>query len=311
MDDIKDLIIIGGAAAGVTAAIYAARRKLNFLIVSGDIGGEVLLCGEVENYPGILKTNGVDMTKRYKEQLDHYNVQQELETWVKAIKKEDNIITLIAEKNGETLTYRTKSVIITTGVKPRHLEVPGEEEFYQKGVTYCTVCDGPLFKGKTTATIGTGNSALESALMMSEIAEKHYVLLKYEDFKGETIMADKLRTKNNVEIIPQAITSAITGDGMVNGLDYTDKDGNTKHLDVQGVFVHIGMNPQSEFETNIEIKKDPSGKIIVDQRCHTNIPGVFAAGDVTNIPFQQIVIASGQGATAALAAIEYINTLKN
>ncbi len=308
MQKVRDLIIIGGAAAGVAAAIYAARRKLDFLIVSGDIGGEVLLSGEIENYPGILKTNGVDMTQRYTSQLDHYEVERELDTWVTDVQKKGNIVEVTAKKGDEEKTYQAKTVIITSGVKPRHLNIPGEEEFYQKGVTYCTVCDGPLFRNKTTATIGTGNSAIESALMMAEISAKHYVLLKYEDFKGETIMADKLKTKENVEILPQAMTTKITGEKMVNGLDYTDKNGDTQHLDLQGIFVHIGMTPQSQFATHLD--HDPSGKFIVNQLCSTNVPGIFAAGDVTNIPFQQIAIASGQGATAALAAIEYINKWK-
>lgn len=301
----KDLIIIGGSAAGVAAAIYAARRKLDFMIISGDIGGEVLLSGEIENYPGILKTDGVDMTKRYVEQLNYYNVERTLETWVTAIEKKDNHVEISAKKGNENIIYQTKAAIITTGVKPRHLNVPGEETFYQKGVTYCTVCDGPLFKNKITATIGSGNSALESALMMAEIAKKHYVLLKYDDFKGETIMADKLKSKPNVELLPHAITTTITGEKTVNGLDYIDAQGETQHLEVQGIFVHVGMTPQSQFAMHLD--HEPSGKIIVDQLCRTNVPGIFAAGDVTNIPFQQIVIASGQGATAALAAIEYIN----
>lgn len=305
MSQPRDLIIIGGAAAGVAAAIYAARRKLNFLIISGDIGGEVLLSGEIENYPGILKTDGVDMTQRYQSQLDHYEVEQDLDTWVTDIQKKENLVEVTAKHRDEIKTYQAKAVIITTGVKPRHLEVPGETEFYQKGVTYCTVCDGPLFKNKTTATIGTGNSAIESALMMAEISAKHYVLLKYPDFKGETIMADKLKAKENVVILPEAMTTAITGENMVKGLDYTDKSGATQHIELQGVFVHIGMTPQSSFATHLD--HEPSGEFIVDQLCRTSVPGIFAAGDVTNIPFQQIAIASGQGATAALAAIEYLN----
>ncbi len=305
MAKVRDLIIIGGAAAGVAAAIYAARRKLDFLIVSGDIGGEVLLSGEIENYPGILKTDGVDMTQRYVRQLDHYEVERELDTWVTNLEKKGNLIKVNAKKGEEEKTYQAKTVIITSGVKPRHLNVPGEEEYAKKGVTYCTVCDGPLFKNKTTATIGTGNSAIESALMMAEISAKHYVLLKYDEFRGETIMVEKLKAKENIVILPQAITTKITGENMVNGLDYTDKNGETQHLELQGVFIHIGMTPQSQFATHLD--HTPSGEFIVNQLCATNVPGIFAAGDVTNIPFQQIAIASGQGATAALAAIEYLN----
>ncbi len=305
MKNIKDLIIIGGSAAGVAAAIYAARRALNFVILTGDIGGEVLLSGEIENYPAIVHTDGVEMTKRYTEQLDYYNVERELETFVEHIEKDGSLVRVHATYRGEKKEYYGKAVIIATGVKPRHLEIKGEKELYQKGVTYCTVCDGPLFKKKITATIGTGNSALESALMMADIATQHYVLIKYKEFRGDTILINKLKAKSNVIIIPEATTTEIIGDTKVQQLIYTNAHNESHTIDVQGIFVHIGMTPQSSFASLIE--KTPSGNIIADRLCRTNIEGVFAAGDVTDIPYQQIVIASGQGATAALAAIEYIN----
>lgn len=300
-----DLIIIGGSAAGVSAAIYAARRKLNFIMVTGDIGGEVLLSGEIENYPGFLHTDGVELTQKYTEQLDYYEVQRETETWVDGISREKNEIVLSATYRGEKKEFRAKAVIIATGVKPRHLEVPGEKEFYQKGVTYCTVCDGPLFKNKITATVGTGNSALESGLMMAGISKHHYMLLKYDEFKGEQVLIDKIRALPNVTILPNALTTEIKGETTVKQLIYKNTEGETKSLDVQGIFVHIGMVPQTAWATGIET--DNTKKIIVGKFGNTTMPGVFAAGDVTDTPYQQIVIAAGAGATAALAAIDYIN----
>lgn len=305
----KDLIIIGGSAAGVSAAIYAARRKLDFTLVSGDIGGEVLLCGEVENYPGIPYTTGVELTEKFKEQLKKYDVVTDLDTYVTAISPNGKAWTVTATHEGTEKTYETKAIIIASGVKPRHLGIPGETEFYQKGVTYCTVCDGPLFKNKVTATVGTGNSALESALMMASISKQHYVLAKYPEFKGEQILIDKLIACENVTILYESLATGITGEKFVQALTYTDKAGVAQTLDVQGVFVHIGNTPQSSFVG--ALPKDPSGKIKVDKLCATDWPGVFSAGDVTNTPYQQIVIAAGLGATAALSAIDYINRFKN
>ncbi len=186
-----------------------------------------------------------------------------------------------------------------------------------KGVTYCTVCDGPLFREKTTATIGAGNAAIESALMMSSISKKVYLITKYADTKetlggfprAETILVDKVKELENVEIIYSADTKEILGDGLVSGLKYTDTEsGEEKELEVQGVMVHIGMIPNSNFVTCG--KKDKAGQIEVDTRCKTNCPGIFAAGDVTDVPFKQIAIAAGHGVTAALSAIEYINLWK-
>ncbi len=304
-----DLIIIGGSAAGVSAAIYAARRKLNFVLVSGDIGGEVLLCGEVENYPGIPYTTGVELAQKYQEQLEKYEVKTDLNTYVYEIIANGKTWIVKAKHGEEEKEYATKAIIIASGVKPRHLDVPGENEFYQKGVTYCTVCDGPLFKNKVTATIGTGNSALESALMMSQIAKQHYILTKYPEFKGEQVLIDKLKACENVTILYEAMTTKIEGEKNVKSLSYKDKEGAEHTIEVNGVFIHIGNNPQSNFVGSLP--KEANGKIIVDKMCATQWPGVFSAGDVTNTPYQQIIIASGLGATAALSAIDYINRFED
>ncbi len=310
-----DLVIIGAAAAGSAASIYAARRNLDFVVVAKDIGGEVALSGDVGNWPGTIKTTGFELSQNFHKHLQSYDVPIEEGWMVKEVKQEKNHHIVMAENSsGEKKEYQTKSVIIASGIHPRHLEIPGEEEHKGKGVTYCTVCDGPLFKGKTTVTIGAGNAGLESALMMSEIAEKVYLVTKYSDDKknnggfpkGENILVDKVKNAKNIEIVYNANTKEILGDGMVTGMKYLDTTTDEeKQLKVDGVMVHIGMTPNSSFVTCG--KKNQFGEIEVDIRCNTDCPGVFAAGDVTNIPYKQIAIAAGHGVTAALSAIEYIN----
>jgi NADH-dependent peroxiredoxin subunit F len=201
-----------------------------------------------------------------------------------------------------------KAVIVATGVHPRELGVPGEKEYRLKGVSYCTVCDGPLFAGKTTVTIGGGNSALESALMLADIASQVYVINKNAQFKGEQVLIDNLATKKNVTVISEARTTDFFGDTFARGLHYTDTEGASHELKFDGAFVHIGQAPNSSIVPP-EVKKNPFGEIEVDLGCATSVPGIFAAGDVTNIPHKQIVIAAGMGATAALSAVQYINRL--
>lgn len=308
-----DLIIIGAAAAGSSAAIYSARRKLNFKIVTDDIGGEVALSGVVNNWPGILEIQGYELAQKFNEHVKSYGVEIDQGFRVEKITSEKNFHTVFAKNaSGEERQYQTKTVIIATGIHPRHLGVTGENEFNRKGVTYCTVCDGPLFKNKITTTIGSGNSALESALMMAGIAKKVYLLSKFANTpetnfgfpKGENILIDKVKTLPNVEIIYGAVTTEIIGEKNVTGIKYKGVDGKENLLETQGVMVHIGQTPNSQFT---DVEKNTMKEIKVDAKCRTNIPGIFAAGDVTDVAYKQIGISAGQGITAALAAIEYLN----
>jgi alkyl hydroperoxide reductase subunit AhpF len=312
-----DLIIIGGAAASASAAIYSARRMLKFKIVTENTGGEVALSGIVNNWPGIIEIQGFELAKKFNEHVKSYGVEIDEGFRVEKITQEKNYHIITAKNaSGEEKMYETKAVIIATGIHPRRLGVPGEEQFYQKGVTYCTVCDGPLFKNKITTTIGSGNAALESALMMSNIGRKVYLISKYPNTKeanfgfpkGENILVEKVKQIQNIEIIYSAMTKEIIGDKTVKGVQYTDEAGVEKTVEVQGVMVHAGQIPNSQFIDNVE--KSKTGEIMVDMKCKTNVPGIFAAGDVTNIPYKQIGIAAGQGIIAALAAIEYINRWK-
>lgn len=301
-----DLVIIGASAAGLSASVYAARHRLNFKIISADIGGEVATSGEIENWPGIIHTDGLDLADKFKKHAKANNVVIEDGKWVSEIKKEENIF-LVSGKNpdGSLFEEKAKTVLVATGVHSRELNIIGEKEFRNKGVSYCTVCDGPLFSGQVVATIGAGNAALESALMLSGIASKVYLINKYPAFKGEDVLISKVKFASNIEIIYEAMTSAILGDNFVNALEYKNKAGETQKIDVKGVFVHIGQLPNSSLVGGIEL--DETKQIKVNLRGETNIAGLFAAGDVTNIPYKQIVIAAGQGVTALLSAVDYLN----
>jgi len=311
-----DLLIIGASAAGCSASIYASRRKLNFKIVTDNIGGEVALSGEVNNWPGIINIQGFELAKNFATHAKSYGAEID-EGWrADNIKKMDNFFEIICKNAvGEEKIYQAKSIIATTGIHPRHLKIPGEEQFSRKGVTYCTVCDGPLFKNKITATIGGGNSALESAIMMSNIAKKVYLLTiepntaekKFGFPTGDEILIEKVKALPNVEVQYDVNTYEIFGENIVQGLRYRDLAGEHE-LAVQGIMIHVGMIPNSQFLTGVD--KDQFGQIIIDQKCQTSVPGIFAAGDVTNIPYKQIGVAAGQGITAALAAIEYVNKWK-
>lgn len=303
-----DLVIVGGSAAGAAAAVYSARRKLNFKVVAIDLGGEVATSGDVDNYPGITHTTGVELAQMFQAHMKANEAPIDEGVAVTKIEKIEDGFRVHGMYGSEPRVYEAKSAIIATGAHPRHLQVPGEKELYQRGVTYCTVCDGPLYRNKTTVTIGTGNSALESALMMGEIAKKHYVLTKYPEFKGEAVLIEKVIAHPNIEIIYEGMTQTIKGEKMVEAITYKDKTGAEQQLDVQGVFVHIGLTPQSGFIDFID--KTPNGNIVIDRLARTNVPGIFAAGDVTDIPYMQIGIATGMGITAALTAISYLNSLK-
>jgi alkyl hydroperoxide reductase subunit AhpF len=278
--------------------------------LSKDLGGEMALSGIVENYPGIPETNGVELTKKFEEHAKKYDIEIKLYYAVKSLKEKDGYFEIEAEsENGQKEIFQGKALIIATGSSPKNLNIPGEKEFYHKGLSYCTVCDGPLFKGKTVAIIGGGNSALEAGLMMADLSPKVYLINKNEDFRGDEILKKKIKEKKNVEIINLALTQEIFGDEFVKGLKYLDlKTNEIKTLNVDGIFVHIGLKPNTDFVPDEWGIKNTYGEIVVNKLCQTAKQGVFAAGDVTDIPYKQIGIAVGQGIISALEVMRYLSS---
>jgi alkyl hydroperoxide reductase subunit F len=323
-----DLLIIGGSAAATAAGIYGIRRGLNLKIITKDFGGEVITSGEIGNWPGDGITDGIALSDKFKKHLQHYKVDIEEGVEVEKItKQEDGSFCVSTKKAGSSgmagekmpdgkegalrCDYVAKAVIVATGVHPRELGIPGEKEFRNKGVSYCSTCDMPLFTGRTVTVVGGGNSALESALMGVDIAQKVYVINKNATFKGDDVLIKKLTSqpKDKVEIIYEAGTKEVVGDKFVTGLKYTDKAGQEHEVKTDGILVHIGMVPNSGIVPE-NVEKNAFGEIKVNVRCETNIPGLYAAGDVSDVPFKQIVIAAGQGCTATLSAVQYLNQVK-
>lgn len=302
-----DLIIIGGSAAGASASIYAARRGLNFAVITKEFGGEVALSGDVDNWLGIKHTTGIELADMFTEHMKSYHPKLIEGFLVTALaKRADGTFAVTTD---DAMVHEAKSLLVATGVHSRELGIPGEKEYRLKGVSYCTVCDGPVFTGKKTVTIGGGNSALESALMMADIASHVTVINKNAGFKGEKVLMDNLLKKKNVDIVSEAMTTEITGDGkFARGLKYTTKDGVEHEIPMDGAFVHIGQIPNTQM-LPADIGKDEFGYIKTGIDGATNVPGLFAAGDVTNGAHKQIIIAAGQGAAACLSAVQYINRL--
>lgn len=320
----RDLLIIGGSAAATAAAVYAARREVNVVIVAQDWGGEVASSGTIGNYPGFVETNGIELADTFKKQVDANNVPVELGVTVtQIVKNGEGDFTVNAQKDDTDVTYRARAVLVATGVHPRQLNADGEKNLRQKGVTYCTTCDGPLYRGKTVATIGGGNSALESALMLKEICPKVYLLTINSELMGETIYITKLKHADNVEIIYNADTQkfipSTSSPRLISGqagqaarlcaVEYKDsKTHKVTKIEVQGAFVHIGLVPNSAFLPK-KIEKNKLGEVIANKVGETSVSGIFAAGDVTDTPYKQIAIATGQGVSAVLRAIQYIDQL--
>lgn len=299
-----DTVIIGAGIAGLTSAIYASRKNMKFEIIASKFGGQFMESGEVLNYPGIVKTTGSEFASKMEEQMEFNDVKVKEETCEKIEKKEENF-KVITDKN----EYETKTVIIATGARPRKLGVPGEKEYKNKGVAYCSICDGPLFKGKKVAVIGAGNSALEGVDFLLEIAEKIYVINIGDKLTAHEYLQERIKGKDKVEIINNAETKEIVGDSkFVTGIKY--KQGNEeKELEVQGVFVEIGRVPNTDFAKDF-VDIDEHGHIKIDCTTRTSEKGVFAAGDCASGHEYQYVIAAGQGCMALIKSAKYLASKK-
>lgn len=299
---IYDVAVIGAGPAGLSAAIYAARKNLATVVIAYDIGGQMGTTYEIGNYPGFQLVTGPDLVQQFSEHADQYGMEKRIGERVVAIEIEGpcKIIRLESQQ-----TLRVRTAIIATGAFKRKLGIPGEKELYGKGVVYCSTCDGPLFKDLTIAVIGGGNSSLEAALEMDRIARKVYLVAR-DDLNGDQILQDKVAAAKRVEVLTHHQPLEIHGSERVDGLTVKDlATGNTQRLKLEGVFIEIGLFPNTSFAMDL-VETNERGEINVDRDGRTGVHGMFAAGDVTDNREKQIVVAAGEGARAALAAFQYL-----
>ncbi|AGE25769.1 alkyl hydroperoxide reductase subunit F [Pseudomonas poae] len=305
--DAFDVLVVGGGPAGSSAAIYAARKGIRTGVAAERFGGQVLDTMSIENFISVQETEGPKLVSALEAHVRQYDVD---------IMNLQRASSLIPAKNAGDLheirfesgaTLKSKTVILATGARWREMGVPGEQQYKAKGVCFCPHCDGPLFKGKRVAVIGGGNSGVEAAIDLAGIVS-HVTLLEFDSkLRADAVLQRKLHSLPNVDVITSALTSEVKGDGQkVTGLVYKDRDsGEFNTLDLEGIFVQIGLLPNTDWLKGT-VELTPRGEIIVDARGETSLPGVFAAGDVTTVPYKQIVIAVGEGAKASLSAFDHL-----
>jgi alkyl hydroperoxide reductase subunit F len=301
------VLIVGGGPAGAAAAVYAARKGIRVGVAAERFGGQVNDTMAIENYISVLETNGPKLAAEMEAQVRHYEVD------IMNLQRADKLIPatepggLVGVQMANGAVLQSRSVILSTGARWRNVNVPGEQEYKNKGVAYCPHCDGPLFKGKRVAVIGGGNSGVEAAIDLAGIVS-HVTLIEFADtLKADAVLVSKLKSLPNVTIHASAQTTEITGaSGQVNGLRYKDRVSGQEHLiALEGVFVQIGLIPNTEWlKGDMELSR--FGEIVVDAKGHTSVEGVFAAGDCTTVPYKQIIIAAGEGAKAALSAFDHL-----
>jgi alkyl hydroperoxide reductase subunit F len=304
------VLVVGGGPAGAAAAIYAARKGIRTGIAAERLGGQLLDTVGIENFISVKETQGHKLATGLDEHVNTYDVD------VMNLQRAAGLVpgpggagadALIEVKLASGAALKAKSVVIATGARWREINVPGEREYRNRGVAYCPHCDGPLYKGKRVAVIGGGNSGVEAAIDLAGLVS-HVTVIEYESqLRADAVLTRKLRSLANVAVVTNAQTTAVTGDGQrVTGLTYKDRQSETTHaLELAGVFVQIGLVPNTDW-LNGTVKLSPRGEIEVDASGRTSLPGVFAAGDCTVVPYKQIVIAMGEGAKASLSAFDHL-----
>ncbi|MEO6629960.1 MAG: alkyl hydroperoxide reductase subunit F [Aquihabitans sp.] len=305
--DPYDVLVVGGGPAGAAAAIYAARKGIRTGLAAERFGGQVLDTMSIENFISVSHTEGPKLVAALEQHVKEYDVDvMDLQRATKLVPaSEPGGLVTIELANGASLQSRT--VVISTGARWRSMGVPGEREYRNKGVTECPHCDGPLFKGKRVAVIGGGNSGVEAAIDLAGVVA-HVTLIEFDgQLRADEVLQRKLRSLPNVDVLVSALSTEVLGDGeQVTGLVYQDRTTDTEHrLELDGVFVQIGLLPNTEWLED-SVALSPRGEVVIDDRGHTSVPGVFAAGDCTTVPFKQIVIALGAGATASLGAFDHL-----
>ena len=300
-----DMIIVGAGPAGLSASVYAARKQLKTLLISVDIGGQINTTLGIENYLGYQFIEGPELIDKFNIQIDKYPIEQEIGDKIIRLKKIKDGFQVITEDGDK---YESKVAIFAAGKKPKKLNIPGEAEFTGKGVSYCAICDGPVFARKRVAVIGGGNSALEAVLDLVKIAE-HVDMVSLTQLTGDQVLINQLKEADNLDIYLEYQAQYIEGEVFVSGMTIENvKSKEEKKLALSGVFIEIGMVPNSGPAKHL-VKLNKFGEIPVNCSCETELAGLYAAGDVTNVPEKQIVIAAGEGAKAALQAHRYLQRL--
>ena len=307
-DEIKakeafDVLVVGGGPAGASAAIYAARKGIRTGIVAERFGGQVMDTMGIENFISVKSTEGPKLVAALEQHVKEYSV--DVMNLQRAVKLVPGELIEIQLENGATL--KSKSVILSTGARWREMGVPGEQEYKAKGVCFCPHCDGPLFKGKRVAVIGGGNSGVEAAIDLAGIVA-HVTLLEFApELRADAVLQTKLRSLPNVTVITEALTTEVIGDGQkVSGISYKSRQTDEiKHVELEGIFVQIGLLPNSDWLKGT-VELSDRGEVVIDAKGQTSVPGVFAAGDCTTVPYKQIIIAMGAGATASLSAFDHL-----
>jgi thioredoxin reductase (NADPH) len=312
-----DVLVVGGASAGLTAAMYASRQGLKTLVITKDIGGQALLTNAIENYPPFEHIGGFELMQKFEQQARSFGAEFAYEE-VLSIRehKEGNSVDggFTVKTNNSDNEYSGHALILAFGKTPKDLNVEGEKELGGKGVSYCAVCDGPFFKNKKVAIVGAGDQALEAALYLKELASQLYIIHRTDKLVGSEESIDLLQNKDNnsnkVSFISNSIVKAINGNSKVDSLTlYDSKTKSESKLDIDGVFVEMGYIARTDIVKDL-VKLNGSKEIIVDKYCATSTKGVFAAGDVTDVPYKQAIISAGQGSIAALSAYNYLQRLK-
>ncbi len=299
-ENIYETIIVGAGIAGCTAAIYAARKRMNYLIIADQFGGQFMESGEVLNYPGIKETTGVDFSSKMEEQLKFNKVKVQTDTLLQKIVKKNGDFLLKTSKGD----YLTKTVLLATGSHPRKLNVPGEDKYQKMGVTYCAICDGPLFAKKDVAIIGGGDSAMEAVDFMDKIANQLYLIVRSDKLTAHEYLQESVNKNPKVKIIYNANTTEVFGDKFVTGMKY-EVNKEVKELKVQGIFVEIGRVANTDFAKGL-MEIDEHGHILVNCSTETSVPGIFAAGDCSSVHEYQYVISAGTACIALLKAAKYL-----
>lgn len=299
-----DVIIVGGGPAGMTAAIYSARYLIKTLVLSENIGGQILETVDIGNYPGFTQITGMDLAKKYKEQALH-NKAEIIEEKVENIEKKNNHFVLTTKKN----SYETKSIIICIGSKRRKLDVKGEKEFMNKGVSYCATCDAALYRDASVVAVGSGNASAEAALLLAQYAKEVTILIRKEKMKCEPILLKQIEDNPKISVKNKVNIKEIKGDKMVTSIDLD----NGEEMKVDGVFIEIGFIPDTTLSEQLGLELDEKNYIKVNAKQETNVKGVFAAGDITNASdyFAQITTAEGEATVASQSAFHYVKATEN